>query len=234
MKKLMLAITDEKANSLVENVIILPLIFVIIYAIIMTCFIMHDRSTLEAAAKRGAIYAAHCICDPNYNKILRQSGSPMGELDTNINDSEMVSFSGIGNNIQPYRYLTNSSANIKSQVQAEVEAIIKKTRIPWREVNIDDIDFKAINKFISQNITVSIKADYPIASIFGGFGLETDYDIEVTAKMAVNDPDEFIRNADLVVDLISKFDDLTGGHISKTMKKIEEIGNKITDWFAVK
>ena len=64
---------SEEANSMVENVIILPLIFIILYAIILTCFIIHDRATLDGAAKRGALYAAHCISDPNYDDILRNS-----------------------------------------------------------------------------------------------------------------------------------------------------------------
>ena len=52
--------------------------------------------------------------------------------------------------------------------------------------------------------------------------------------MAVNDPDEFIRNADLVVDMIIQIDSKTGGHISNAVGKvkgtIEKLTTKLKKW----
>lgn len=236
MNNLIAKIKNEEANSLVENVIILPLIFVIIYSIIMTCFIVHDKSTMEAAAKRGAIYAAHCISDPNYATILEKSGNQKGTLDTSINiteESAQFSFTGVGRNIQPYRYLTSSSANIRDRVQTEVENIVNKTRIPWRELEVDDVQYNCTNKIFYQDVTVTLKADYPIPKFFAAFGMETDYEYTVTAKMTVNDPDEFIRNADMVVDLITDIDGATGGNLEKAKNKISEIASKLVDWLKI-
>ncbi len=236
MKKFISKIKDESANSMVENVIIMPLIFIIIYAMIMTCFVVHDKSTLEAAAKRGAIYAARCISDPNYATILEKSGNQKGTLDTSIHlndENKSLSFTGVGRNIQPYRYLTSSSANIKNQVESEIKNIVNNTRIPWRTLDVDDIEYKCVNKIFYQDVTVTLKADYPIPKFFGSFGIDTEYEYSVTAKMTVNDPDEFIRNADMVVDLIAVVDEKTGGHLSKTKEKIASIATKIVDWFDI-
>ena len=228
-------ITEEKANSLVESVIILPLIFIIIYALIIVCFIVHDRSTLEASAKRGVIYAAHCISDPNYSSILEQSGNQSGQLDISVDifDNDSFSFKEVGKNIKPYRYLTGSSGNTDNKVKSEVESIVNETRIPWRTIEVDDIKFTKINKIFYQDVTVTLKADYPIPKFFGAFGLDTEFEYLVSAKMAVNDPDEFIRNADMVVDLITDIDNVTGNHVSNAVNKIHEIASKLVDWLKI-
>lgn len=236
MCKIISKLKSEKGNSMVENVIILPLIFIIIYAMIMTCFIIHDRSTLEAAAKRGAIYAARCISDPNYSKILQNSGNSQGTLDTSIDitdENSQFSFTGIGKNIQPYRYITSSSSNINNQVVSEVESIVNKTRIPWRELEVDDIQYECVNKMLYQDVTVTLKANYPIPKFFGAFGIDTEYEYSVSAKMTVNDPDEFIRNADMVVDLITQVDNATGGHLEKAKKTIQDLASKVLDWLEI-
>ena len=60
--------------------------------------------------------------------------------------------------------------------------------------------------------------------------METDYTIEAVAKVTAVDPDEFIRNVDLVVDLIVKVDGLTGSNLEKVMDKIAVLGQKLLDW----
>ena len=187
MKNLIERIKSEDANALIENVIVLPLIFIVIYALILMCFIIHDRSTVESAAKRGAIYAAHCISDPNYESILRSSSSEIGALDTSINatvgdGSEKYSFAGIKKNIHPYRYLFGGGTKIDEQVNREVREIIDKTRIKWRDLKVDDVKYKCVNKVLYQDVTVTVKAEYPLLSFFGKFGMDIKYEYEATAN----------------------------------------------------
>lgn len=226
-------IKSEDANTLVENVILMPLIFIIIFGLIMTCFVLHDRTTVEAAAKRGAIYAAHCISDPNYTSILSQSGNKAGSLDTSITSTSDIHFKGVGKNIQPYRYIVNKSQKINEDVVSEVKKIVQKTNIPWRELDVDSVKYKCVNKVFYQDVTVTLKAEYPLPQIFGAFGLETKYEYSVSAKMAVNDPDEFIRNADLVVDTITRIDNVTGNHLESVKEKITTLASKILDWIKI-
>lgn len=222
-------IKNEQANTLVENVIILPLIFIVVIAMLLTCFIIHDRSTLEAAAKRGAIYAAHCIADPNYASILEKSGNTSGDLDISEGVNEFT-FTEIGKNIQPYRYLKSKTTGLTGKVQAEVLAIVKETRIPWRTLTVDQITFTQRNMVFYQDVTVSISAQYPLPKFFSVIGLDTNYNYTVTAKMTVNDPDEFIRNVDLVVDMIVEVDNATGGYLQGSIDKISELATKLLDW----
>lgn len=223
---------SENANTLIENVIILPLIIIVIYFMILASFVIHDHSTLDAAAKRGTIYAARCISDPNYPMILQQSGHQSGMLDTNVTQLNADSFNGVGDNIKPYRYLVMNTADIRDATVNEISNIIQHTKIPWREIETGDIAVKIDNKIIYQNVEVSITARYPLPKIFGNFGLPTEFNYTVTAATAVNDPDEFIRNVDLIIDVCAAIDRSTGGNIQKVLGKLNDMGTKLTQFLS--
>lgn len=233
LQKICRRLKEEHANSLIENVIILPLIFIVIYFMILTAFVLHDRATLDAAAKRGTIYAAKCVSDPGYSLILQQSGHQSGTLDTDLTTLSEDSFTGVGNSIKPYRYLVMNKTDIRDATVNEVSNIIQQTRIPWREIQAGDIVVNVENKVIYQDIEVSITARYPLPQIFGSFGLPTEFTYTVTAVTTVNDPDEFIRNVDLIIDTCVAIDQKTGGNIQKVIKKLGDMGHKLTTFLQV-
>lgn len=217
-------LNDEAAGVMVENVIVLPLVFVVILFMTLSAFLIHDRTTLESAVRRGTTYAAHCIADPNYSTLVGYSG----ELDYSriIQNSD---FSSIGKNVKAYRYITGGPS-IKDDVETEVKKIIQKTRVNW--ISQENITVECIqeNKIIYQNVTVVARATYALPKWLDLFGMETQYTIEAEAKLAAVDPDEFIRNADLVVDLIAQVDEATGGHLEKVTEKISDIAAKLLEW----
>lgn len=217
-------IKDESAGAMVENVIVLPLVFVIIIFMIMSAFLIHDRSTIESAARRGAIYASHCISDPNYATLVGQSG----ELDFS-KSVENISFSSIGKNIKAYRYLTGGDS-VQSVTEAEVKKIVEKSRINWLPQDSIKVVCNQENKIIYQDVSVVVTASYHLPKWFELFGMETEYEVKTEAKVAAVDPDEFIRNADLVVDLITQVDSKTGGHIGKAIDSISSMASKLIDW----
>lgn len=226
---------DEKANAIVENVIVLPMIFVVIISILITAFVVYDRATMESAAKRGAIYAAHCISDPNYASVVASSGSESGALDIS-GKADDISFAGIGKNIKAYRYITGSG-NVDDRVVTEVKNIISKTRLNLIPLGDVTVTCDSKNMFIYQDVVVSVTAKYTIPEIYGLFGLETEYTYTATGKITANDPDEFIRNADLVVDLIaSAINSSDGGFatgVKKTVSTISDLADKLLDWLSV-
>ncbi len=225
MRRILNRIKEEAAGAMVENVIVLPLVFIIIFFMILSAFMMHDRATIEAAAKRGAIFAASCISNPNYAELVGQSG----DLDIPY-DRTTFSFTGIGKNVNAYRAFTGGN-NVTSTVESKVRAIVAKTRIPWLPQDAVIVDCTQKNMFIYQDVTVKVTATYKLPKFFSLFGLETNYTYEATAKTRTTDPDEFIRNADLIVDLISEVDDkLLGGKIGKVTEKIGELATKVLDW----
>lgn len=215
---------DESAGVMVENVIVLPIVFVIIIFMIISAFLVHDRATIESAARRGATYAAHCIADPNYATLVGQSG----ELDFS-KPVENISFSSVGKNIKAYRYLTGG-ASVQGVTETEVKKIVENTRINWVPQDSIKVSCTQDNKIVYQDVTVKVSSTYHLPGWIEWFGLESEYKIETEAKCAAVDPDEFIRNADLVVDLITQVDDATGGHIGKALDSISSMATKLLDW----
>lgn len=223
---------NESGSSIVEYVIIFPFVIVVVYMLLFSCLVIHDRSTLDGAVSRGAIYAAHCISDPNYSDIVHnsQGSGEIGELDLDYNLTSF-SFSQIGKNIHVYGLLKgNADREIEQDVKDTVLKIVEKTRIPWKDIDIDSVNVSVTNKLYYKEVTVSAGATYPLPKLFGAFGLPTDFSYEVSATSLINDPDEFIRNADLVVDLIASVDQKTGGTIEKAIKKLEELSTKLIQW----
>ena len=218
---------EESAGVMVENVIVLPLVFIVIIFMIVSGFLIHDRSTLEAAARRGVTYASHCISDPNYATLVGQSG----ELDFE-GSAENLDFRSVGKNIKAYRYI-GSGPNVQSVVDAEVKKILDKSRIHWIPQENISVSCTQENKIIYQDVTVHVSATYQLPAWFKVFGLETEYEMKTEAKLAAVDPDEFIRNADLVVDLITAIDNATGNHIGKAIDNITKLGNKLVDWISL-
>lgn len=218
---------DESAGVMVENVIVLPVVFVVIIFMIISAFLVHDRTTIESAAKRGAIYASHCIADPNYASLVGQSG----ELDFS-KSVESISFSSVGKNIKAYRYITGG-ASVQGVVETEVKKIVSKSRISWIPQDSITITCSQENKIIYQDIDVKVTSTYHLPGWIEWFGLESEYKISTEAKISAVDPDEFIRNADLVVDLITQVDSATGGHIEKALDSIASMASKLSEWIAM-
>lgn len=216
-------IKEESAGAMVENVIVLPLVFIIIFFMLLASFMIHDRATIESAAKRGAIYAANCISNPNYANIVGNGG------DMDPTAKKTFSFSGIGKNVKAYRAFTGGM-DVTGIVETQVRNIVNKTRIPWLPQESVKVDCTQKNMFLYQDVTVTVTATYKLPAFFKIVGLETEYEYKATAKTRTTDPDEFIRNADLIVDLIHDIDDKTGGHIEKVKNTISKMATSLLDW----
>ena len=139
-------------------------------------------------------------------------------------------FSTVGSNVNAYRAF-NGGANVSADVIEQVEKIVEKTRIPWLPQESVDVSCNQKNMFLYQDVEVIVKATYDVPDWFAAFGLETEYEYTATAKTRTTDPDEFIRNADLIVDIITDIDNATGGNLGKATNKIKELATKVLDWF---
>lgn len=57
--------SNEDGYALIENVAVMPVVFLIVYALLFAGFILHAQCTIEFAARRGSLYAGKLICAPN-------------------------------------------------------------------------------------------------------------------------------------------------------------------------
>ena len=224
-------IKEEKAAIILESTIVLPLVFVVLFAMIFMGFILHEQSTIDGAAKRGSIYAARLISDPQYSKVI--AGAVSGASDPDAVDlfKAEYGFSSLAP-IKPYRYFSNSKGEMESLVTAEVKRIIDKSNTGLHKIDIDNIDYFQENKVIYQKVAIEITSTYKLPNVFAAFNLPTEFELKTRSAMTVNDPDEFIRNADFAVDLVSEVIRLVGEtdvgkSISEKLTKVIEFKDKL-------
>lgn len=219
METVIKRIKEQNAGVMVENVIVLPFLFIIIYFMIFSAFMVHDMCAVEAAAQRGIVYGSLCVSECNYNNIFGEDG----ELDVPAEGEP--SFTSFKTAINVF-----SGNNVESIVEKETREILKKSRIPWKKDDSVTVKCDQKNHFFYQELTLTVTAEYNVPKFFALFGLETNYEYSSTASTRTSNPDEFIRNADLVVDIIADVDAATGGNINKITSKIGELADKLIKW----
>lgn len=221
----------EEGYALVENMIVMPIVFLIIFALLFTGFMLHAQCTLETAARRGVRYAAKQICDPQYAVVTA------GAVDTTIGDltdlsSKDFDFTSMGD-YKPYRYIPLLCGNYYNKIETNTREYVQKLidqNITWMfTMDTDSIICEAKNYVVSQNVKVEITAVYHMPRIFSYLGLPETYELKAADKFTVSDQDEFIRNVDFAADLLDraaaalKVEEKIGKPLSKMMEFVKKV-----------
>lgn len=206
---------DSKINGsvILEYTIVFPLVLLVIFALFYAGFILHQRSTLDGAVNRGTIYAAKLLSDPQYSTIVKGVGANGDALDC---ESSSYSFSSKFD-IQPYRYIFSyNGGSAKEPVVKKVKNIVQANSF-WGGTSNLTVDYSYKNYVLYQEITIAAKQEFPLPDIFKLVGLDDHIEISSTSVQAVTDPDEFIRNVDLTIDVIEM---VTGTDVDGTIKNV--------------
>ncbi len=242
-KKVYNAAKDEQANAIIEYVMIFPLILIIICSIFIVSFALHDKSTLESAAQRGAIYGAHIIADPNYTTLVGDdvtsvvTDEDVLDIDKDINslDFEAFNLNEFADNAGLYRAFHVNDAQVNSLVKAKVNNIVDNTKLHWLpDVNVSS-NCQVTNLIVYQTVDVTVTETYPLPRILEVLGLPSQYTFTANAELTVNDPNEFVNNMDLAKDMLIKIDnEFAGGKlqdcIDNAQDKIGKFAEKISDF----
>jgi len=229
--------TTEDGYAIIENMAVLPIVFLVVYALLFAGFVLHAQCTIESAARRGVIYAGKLICDPQYGRVTEAAADPTkGELNEMSSKDFNFTFSP-NTSYQPYRYIPILNGSYFADIDTKVENYIRKIldqSTTWMfKIEDSGIDCEAKNYVISQNVTVKITAEYPLPKVFQWLGVPEKYDLKAEAVMTVSDQDEFIRNVDYVSDLVDQVLTTTGikdkidNVISEPLKKLKKFMDKL-------
>lgn len=159
--------------------------------------------------------ACRVITDPNYKSITK------ADFNKDENDIESIDINKSSySKHDPYRYLFRKDGMIPD-VQTYVASIIKQNQIFLKNDPVVSVyeDAGLISK-----VTVTAKQDYNVPVVLPGLGLPKLVTIQSESMAYVNQPAEFIRNADFVIDLLQPV-------IDGVMDKIDDVVNKIKGVF---
>lgn len=205
--------------TVMEAILIFPIMILVIVFLIYLGNGIFQTAKISAAVSKYAIDGAQMCTDPYYYDVQKS------------NDQVPSSFT---NGVEPYRYILQTDnghiKKVKSDIEKKLDSVIKssgfflgmKPKITYKEVKYNNHFFYS---------TLSIEVRYSIVMGVKLFG-EKDFQVlksSAYAEVSVNDPAEFIRNTNMVIDTIERFKKGAEAidNIKKAMEKVQEFINKV-------
>ena len=208
---------EEGAATIVEYTIVFPFVIMVVLLLVILGNMTYEKALLESAAERGALYACKVVADPNYanQKIFPKAA--------NLNEIGEVAMTGDKIKTAPYRYLAGfvdpPTVNIKDDIRKLVQGA---------QFMRNEIDDPVVNVVpgLSYKVEVIVTEDFKMPEMFRFLGTSSFATISATSEMWVNEPAEFIRNADYAVELVQRASDALG-----VTEKINKIKSSIDFFF---
>lgn len=197
------------AVTIIEATFVFPIMFIVIFIMLMACEGYLQYARAERACIVAAIQGAARCENPMLEAVQRDGTVPTSTTAAKV---------------RPYRYiLTSEAQNIADQVGRELEDTIEGFDVMcFRGMTPSGVkvDTKAsLNILVSSfSVDCSFKIKLPIRMIFSNEDISFAYTVSVSEP--IGDPAEFVRNVSTVQDYLER---------SEVGSKIEEFTAKISD-----
>lgn len=192
-------IKNENGMVIVEAAIVFPVMFFVLLFIIFIGNMYYEQAKVDNIVLTYATKGAQYVADPSLYSMDHG-----GNVPTNVN----------GLDIEPYRYLIGSVSNgtvtdienkLSEQVKKEVNngGLIFFSNGKTNVIGSDNekiATFKSYVVYATFVVQVNYEVKFPIR--FLGAQNATIAKLSSRAEVAVNDAPEFIRNVDMVVDML--------------------------------
>jgi hypothetical protein len=201
-----------------------------IVALIYICILLYQQAYLKSIANHVAERGAACWS--NISKM---------EIDTNgyrlktgkLNDSKELLKADLYwsdkeekiNRLKKYTIYKIKRNNI-------LESQISKVDMDDIMNSKDKVDICIKDYIVYKELNVVIKDSYkiPLGDILRCFGFDNRYDINVNARAVINDPMEFIRNTDFIINTLDEYE-ATSEILSKYKVTLDKIKENINSFF---
>lgn len=209
--KFIIRLKQEKGLSIIEATIVFPVMFFVIFFIIYIGNAYYCMAQVDDVVMRAAVRGSQYIADPEAYDMIN-----VGTIPLEIND------------VEPYRFLLgeigNSSINkiedlVAKEVVDEVNEGLSFFKNMKPQITIEEAKIAEFNNnIIYYTFDVQLEYDIKFPIRFLGEVQPTIMRLGSTAQVSVNQQAEFIRNIDLVVDLVS--DTKLGDMITSVFDKV--------------
>ena len=204
-------VLEDEGLVIVEATLVFPIMFFVLFFIIYVGNIYYGISQIDSMVITAGVKGAQSISDPIHY-----------EMETN--DTVPMDFK-----VNPYRYvfgevLNGSIDQIEDLIQEEVEKDIDEKTISFfnnmkPKVIETKVEFNNYVLYSTFEVEVYYEIPFPITIMGTSVGDQIKY--RARTEVAVNDTPEFVRNIDMVVDLLQD---------TKLGTKIESFFDKINDF----
>ncbi len=200
---------EKGAVTLIEAVIVFPIMFIIVFIMMMAGNAYYQHSRVERAVVECTLNASARCANPLLGYVLSHDAVPHA-----ANDVE----------IYPYRYLfPGQMNNVKGQMASELtDRINSMNSIAFRgmeprDVSVDmKLKWYVIASYIDTNC--SFKIELPIRMLFSDHNVAFRYELHLTEP--IGDAANLIRNTSMVMDFLER---------QEYYKRLSETGAKIQE-----
>lgn len=183
---------EDGAVVIVEAVFVFPIMFIVLFLLIFLGNAFYVKSQVEASVVSLAIKGSNYCADPLLETIIEKDSLPsLSELD-----------------IQPYRYIFGGMGDVEKMIEDEIAQEFEKksqTLFKGMKPNLKS-PLNGIAKYnnyvVYSTFSVQLKYDITFPIRFLGSSEPIILTINSRAEVPVNDSAEFIRNTDMVIDLL--------------------------------
>lgn len=210
--------SERGAMSIVEATFVFPIMFFIVFFLIMAGEAYYQRARVEQAVTCAAVYGAARCENPMLESVV-ESVASSGKVPKDPAEIDVM----------PYRYiLTGEAKSIASQVKSDLESEIEAMEPLFfhnMKPNLESVSINVkMNPLISSfPVTVKFSVPFPIRIIFSTDPIEFHYEINITTS--IGDPSELVRNVAIVMDLMERSKTATN-----ITSKISEMIDPIWEW----
>ena len=211
----------EQGMVAVEAVVILPLAVLSIVLLLYLSLFLFQRANLQAALETCVVYYKNAVTD---TYVSRNSQVVYRTAEGNA--------VGAGNSyevpgpLNPYRGMFGDAGNLGSQ--GDFEKYFRS--VTGNMLFNDDLSLTITygNGFLSDEFEVTAVQQVAFPMDLSLLGAGRKYEISASARVAVVDHDELIRNADYAVDLLEdtklgEYARSIAGKVSEAYSKLKEV-----------
>ena len=212
---------EEKGAVEVEATIILPLAILSIIWLLYLSLFLFQRANLQAALETSIVYYKNAVTD---TYVSRNS-----QVVYSVAEGNAI---GVGNSyevtgpLNPYRGMFGDSGNLGSQSDFKQYFYSVTGNMLFN----DDLSLTIAygNGLISDEFEVTAVQRVAFPMDLSMIGVGREYEISATARVAVVDHDDLIRNADYAIDLLE--DTKLGEYARSIAGKVSEAYGKLKEF----
>lgn len=217
---------DTRGDAVVEATILFPIIFMIFAGLMLMAVYLPTRALLQRATQYTATALATersdtwLRCDPatgkyywleNKDDLGTVYGTVFGALKGNNRDEASAAD-------QLVRKIEGKDRKKDSKIQEEAAKTL-------------EVEYGVLNYIVYKEIIVTATKTIKMPVDLSFVGLKNEIPITVSSTAVVQNGDEFVRNIDLAVDLVSDLSEKYG--LDKTFGKVGEFLNKFNELLGI-
>lgn len=200
-------VKNHKGSITVEAAVIVPIVIIAVMVVLHIVLLIFQSCIMYVAANKISERAAAVWQKPN---IAFETGKT---TKSDIEELELYR-----------RWNFNNSADKRELQEYAIDMLRSASILKSEDIKVDIL---YQNTIVSQKITVKLSASYtnPLGGLTGAWGLGGRTQLNAQSQSVVDDPVEFIRNSDFILETASKVP-----LISEFESKWNEIVNKIVEY----